>query len=412
MHHVRAVMMKRTAGPILGLVTAVTVGACSEEHVGTMAVQSPAQPSTVSFNCPLSRLRGVHAGVVDLRGGVTIVFEGPDRTVALLRGNVHAMAAAGARAGNPFVVCPCGGGDQENSARASLPVPRDLGVTSMQGPSSTGPLPPAAATVNDTPRGATLVLTATDPANTDALRIAARQEVSAMAGCLTVSLGEGPSRPACFPGQIRIEDFCVDKYEAYVVELDEHGDESPHSPYAVVDGLRVRAKVAPNVVPQAYISEVQASEACANAGKGLCTADQFLRACRGPDKTAIYPYGGRQRAKGVCNEGKGSFVALRFGQDAKQWTYANFNDPLLDQAEGGLARTGAFDGCASPDGVFDMVGNLDEWVDEPGDLGHFRGGWYGDAENNGPGCTYVTSAHERTYHDYTTGFRCCALATD
>ena len=42
--------------------------------------------------------------------------------------------------------------------------------------------------------------------------------------------------------------------------------------------------------------------------------------------------------------------------------------------------------------------------------GRFRGGWYGDAENNGPGCTYVTSAHEPTYHDYSTGFRCCADA--
>ena len=39
----------------------------------------------------------------------------------------------------------------------------------------------------------------------------------------------------------------------------------------------------------------------------------------------------------------------------------------------------------------------------PSDRGHFRGGFYGDAEHNGPGCLYVTSAHERTYHDNTTG---------
>ena len=31
-----------------------------------------------------------------------------------------------------------------------------------------------------------------------------------------------------------------------------------------------------------------------------------------------------------------------------------------------------------------------------------------DSELNGQGCLYVTSAHEATYHDYTTGFRCCA----
>jgi formylglycine-generating enzyme required for sulfatase activity len=79
----------------------------------------------------------------------------------------------------------------------------------------------------------------------------------------------------------------------------------------------------------------------------------------------------------------------------------------------GLAHTGSHPKCASPDGVFDLVGNLHEWVDEGPDAnghGRFRGGWYGDAENNGPGCLYVTSAHEPTYHDYSTGFRCCADA--
>ena len=78
---------------------------------------------------------------------------------------------------------------------------------------------------------------------------------------------------------------------------------------------------------------------------------------------------------------------------------------------GGLAHTGAFKRCVSPDGVYDMVGNLHEWVDDGPDVnghGRFRGGCYGDAENNGHGCFYVTSAHEPTYHDYSTGFRCCS----
>jgi hypothetical protein len=39
--------------------------------------------------------------------------------------------------------------------------------------------------------------------------------------------------------------------------------------------------------------------------------------------------------------------------------------------------------------------------------GRFHGGFYGDAEENGHGCLYVTSAHELDYHDYSTGFRCC-----
>ena len=215
----------------------------------------------------------------------------------------------------------------------------------------------------------------------------------------------------CPDGMVLIETFCVDAYEAYVVELDDAGAESPHSPYDVVDGVVVRAKVAGDVVPQGYISQVQATAACENAGKRLCTAEEFSLACRGPDPANWYPYGGETHEPGYCNEGKGSSVAKFFGNDPSTWTYADFNDPILNQWDGGLARTGEYVKCVSPYGVHDCVGNLHEWGADPPDQnghGRFRGGFYGDAEENGPGCLYVTSAHEPTYHDYSTGFRCCA----
>jgi formylglycine-generating enzyme required for sulfatase activity len=239
-----------------------------------------------------------------------------------------------------------------------------------------------------------------------------------VAACSSCGHREEPPRPAgrlqgspCFAGQVRIESFCIDRYEAYVVEVDDQGNELPHSPYDMIGAARVRAKVARDVVPQAYISQVQAGRACAEAGKRLCKPEEYVRACRGPNKNDFYPYGGQQKRPGACNEGKGSFVALAHGQDFMKLTYEQFNDPKLDQMPGGLAHTGTFKHCVSPDGVYDMVGNLHEWVDEEGGgHGRFRGGWYGDAENNGPGCLYVTSAHEPTYHDYSTGFRCCADA--
>ena len=100
------------------------------------------------------------------------------------------------------------------------------------------------------------------------------------------------------------------------------------------------AKVARDVPPQAYISQVQARQACESAGKRLCKPAEYLRACRGTNKNDLYPYGGMQRRPGLCNEGKGSFVALAFGQNFFKLTYENFNDPKLDQMPGGLARTG------------------------------------------------------------------------
>lgn len=51
-----------------------------------------------------------------------------------------------------------------------------------------------------------------------------------------------------------------------------------------------------------------------------------------------------------------------------------------------------------------------EWISEvtPGGTGVFKGGFFVDAKINGPGCFYATTAHAQIYHDYSTGFRCCA----
>lgn len=213
---------------------------------------------------------------------------------------------------------------------------------------------------------------------------------------------------ACPTGMAHINGYCIDRYEAYVVELDAAGGESPHSPYMPVDGLKVRAKVAEGVVPQGYISQVQAQSACQNAGKRLCTAAEFSLACRGPNRNATYPYGGTRRKRGKCNEGKGSAVTAVFGQGAPFDRHL-MNDARLNRWPGGLAKTGEYSASVSPYGVFDLVGNLHEWSAEVAANGHgsFRGGFYGDAEINGPGCSYVTTAHAAVYHDYSTGFRCC-----
>ena len=55
--------------------------------------------------------------------------------------------------------------------------------------------------------------------------------------------------------------------------------------------------------------------------------------------------------------------------------------------------------------LYDMVGNLHEWVaDQNGTL---RSDYYLDVKINGAGCDYRTVVHGPTYHDYSTGFRCC-----
>jgi hypothetical protein len=198
---------------------------------------------------------------------------------------------------------------------------------------------------------------------------------------------------------------CVDRWEAATIEVTD-GGERPHSPYESVAGKVVRAVSAPDQVPQGYIHYVEAKNACIRAGKRLCTLAEWMRACRGADTRDYYPYGGQAKRAGVCNEGRAVHPVVQlFDAGTGIWDPVHMNDPRINQQPDTLARTGAYSGCRGPDGTFDMVGNLHEWIEDA--AGTFKGGFYVDAELNGHGCLYTTTAHAGTYHDYSTGFRCC-----
>lgn len=237
--------------------------------------------------------------------------------------------------------------------------------------------------------------------------------------------------PGCPAGMARIERYCIDRHEAHLVARGPDGETTPHPHFRrPEEGVTYEARSEPGVWPQAYISRVEAEAACANAGKRLCTRREWQRACKGESNTT-YPYGQRREA-GRCNVEKPHLLTLRFGADPRRWAYAQFNDPSLDQEPGFLARTGDYAGCAGDAGVFDLVGNLHEWVSDTADgtlrarldtegiprafqywspgNGVFMGGFYSTQGELGPGCTFTTIAHEPGYHDYSTGFRCCADA--
>ena len=88
------------------------------------------------------------------------------------------------------------------------------------------------------------------------------------------------------------------------------------------------------MMPSAYLSWHRAQWACQAQGKRLCTGAEFSKACVGPEFTR-YPYGGGFFTS-YCNDGWG--------------------------AESSLAETGAYAICESGEGIFDMSGNLGEWV--------------------------------------------------
>jgi hypothetical protein len=166
-----------------------------------------------------------------------------------------------------------------------------------------------------------------------------------------------------------------------------------------------RAVSVRSTLPQGYINGRVAAEACGRAKKRLCTYDEWTFACRGEGQTK-YPYGREYRA-GVCNVFRMSHPAMKLHYNAS----IGHSDPrlgLVSDGEGPLLRvTGATKMCASrwgKDAIYDMVGNQDEWIDDPD--GTFVGGFY--SRSTKEGCDSIITVHPLLHWDYSIGFRCCS----
>jgi hypothetical protein len=234
---------------------------------------------------------------------------------------------------------------------------------------------------------------------------APRVAVADLTGADVFYLARCPSGMASVDGR-----FCIDRWEASLVEVLEGGDERPWSAFRPVDGHVVRAVTQPGVPPQGYISAVQASDACKLAGKRLCRPMEWRTACVG-SKPTRFGYGDKQVPR-RCNDYGSSPVIRTFGLNGmthRGWGWDKLNAPSLNQMSRTVAPTGAHEDCTNDFGVYDMVGNLHEWVADP--KGAFYGGYFQDTTSQGEGCTYQTVAHSPRYHDYSTGFRCCADVT-
>jgi hypothetical protein len=159
-----------------------------------------------------------------------------------------------------------------------------------------------------------------------------------------------------------------------------------------------------DVVPSGYVSGQMAALACKNAGKRLCRYDEWVTACEGEAKQQ-FPYGDTYK-QGACNIFRPMHPAIVLHDDPS----VGHLDPRLNlvtyKGDPLLRKTGATRACASKwgdDAIFDMNGNLDEWVED--EKGRFAGGFYSRSKKDG--CQSVVTAHVSSYFDYSTGVRCC-----
>lgn len=161
----------------------------------------------------------------------------------------------------------------------------------------------------------------------------------------------------------------------------------------------------PSTTPNGYLTRHVVRDACAKAGKRICKHDEWKRACRG-ERDTQQPYGPKYEG-GSCNIFRDNHPGnLLFGK----FTVGHLDPRMNTLSHGGrplLKSTGATLTCKSQwgsDAIYDMVGNIDEWVEAP--KGGFAGGFY--ARSRKGGCDELISAHPPDYQDYSTGGRCCA----
>ncbi len=160
-----------------------------------------------------------------------------------------------------------------------------------------------------------------------------------------------------------------------------------------------------NAKPRMDVSWDEAQGLCKAQGKRLCQSAEFERACRGTEGRR-YSYG-------------------------DHFDRARCNVPIAEPKDGPppIAKSGTLPNCHSPEGVFDLDGNLSEWVNDPWDtdrwpheglievdilegvpkasLRTLRGSTLWSETAYGASCLSRHAHPRESLHD-DDGFRCCA----
>ena len=209
-----------------------------------------------------------------------------------------------------------------------------------------------------------------------------------------------------YPDMVVLDDgtTCVDRYEAsifansdcsgaaYGLTTDDYPAGFPNNVgHGGVQTETVYACSLPGVMPSRFLTWYQAKQACENAGKVLCDGIEWQAGCQGPDDTA-YPYG-------------------------ESYQEATCVDPAYDGTAGyqngsDVARpTREAETCASAWAIYDMSGNVSEWIDSNIGPTYYAlgGGSYSTTTSSSLSCSSIAYRSPNSeYGDI--GFRCCATA--
>jgi hypothetical protein len=167
--------------------------------------------------------------------------------------------------------------------------------------------------------------------------------------------------------------------------------------------------------PAWMVDWFQAQATCESRGKRLCWASEWTAACEGPEHTP-FPYGW-ERDHDKCNMDNFYIDPIKPGPRAQFLFYSKDKDVAfkelsrLDQS----MPSGSIETCRSGFGVYDLPGNVDEWVTsdsaprEKSKWAGLKGGAWGHVRSQ---CRPETFSHDPEFYYYFVGFRCCRDAAD
>ena len=217
---------------------------------------------------------------------------------------------------------------------------------------------------------------------------------------LAVLRGAGPHRGAS----------ASISYEDYVVELDEHG--AGAAAFALRrDRRQARAREGRARRRAAGVHLAGAGERARARRRESASASPTSTSARAADRarTTSTRTAGCSAGRARATRARAASSRWPSGRTSPSSPTRSSTIPSSTRCPTASRPRARFPRCVSPEGVYDMVGNLHEWVDEEPTDGHgrFRGGWYGDAENNGPG---ASTSRARTSRRTTTTRRASGAA--
>lgn len=202
----------------------------------------------------------------------------------------------------------------------------------------------------------------------------------------TAAPSDSASEEPCPSGMVQVLDFCIDAFEATVEGDLGYADQRAEWP---ATSTAASADPVEGAVPTVELSWYQARGACLNAGKHLCTVEEWQSACG----AAVFPWGDAPAPEEVC--------AIPAADGSTAWE--------------GLQPAGSLPECRTPGGVFDQVGNAWEWAD-PGTFeddgepitAKLGGAWYA-GQGSAP-CDAAPMQDHAPWFQGTIAARCCSAA--